>query len=145
MPGQVFGDGAAGALRGFPRREARRDRAKQSAEKAPPSGAMLSGVTLWEKSRREEMAGRVTEYMISRHAALQMQRRGLDEAIVRSVLLTPGQREVVRSGRVVMQSRVEFPNGIYIVRVFVDIDRCPAEVVTAYRTNKIEKYWRSEP
>jgi hypothetical protein len=106
---------------------------------------MLSGVTLWEKSRREEMAGRVTEYMISRHAALQMQRRGLDEAIVRSVLLTPGQREVVRSGRVVMQSRVEFPNGIYIVRVFVDIDRCPAEVVTAYRTNKIEKYWRSEP
>jgi len=29
----------------------------------------------------------------------------------------------------------------YLVRVFVDIDRQPAEVVTAYRTSKIAKYW----
>jgi len=28
--------------------------------------------------------------------------------------------------------------------VFVDIDRQPPEVVTAYRTSKIEKYWRAE-
>jgi hypothetical protein len=26
----------------------------------------------------------------------------------------------------------------------VDIDRKPAEVVTAYRTSKIEKYWESK-
>jgi uncharacterized protein YuzE len=25
--------------------------------------------------------------------------------------------------------------------VFVDADRCPAEVVTVYRTSKIAKYW----
>jgi len=30
------------------------------------------------------------------------------------------------------------------VRVFVDVDRRPAEVVTAYRTSKIGKYWREE-
>jgi hypothetical protein len=29
-------------------------------------------------------------------------------------------------------------------KVFVDIDREPAEVVTAYRTSKIAKYWRPE-
>jgi hypothetical protein len=30
----------------------------------------------------------------------------------------------------------------FLVRAFVDIDRDPAEVVTAYRTSKIGKYWR---
>ena len=30
------------------------------------------------------------------------------------------------------------------VRVFVDVDRSPAEVITVYRTSKIDKYWRSE-
>jgi len=30
------------------------------------------------------------------------------------------------------------------VRVFVDVDREPPEVVTAYRTSKVEKY-RKEP
>jgi hypothetical protein len=32
--------------------------------------------------------------------------------------------------------------GIALVRVFVDVDRKPAEVVTAYRTSRIAKYWR---
>jgi hypothetical protein len=30
----------------------------------------------------------------------------------------------------------------YLVRVFVDIDRDPAEVVTAYRTSRMDKYSR---
>jgi hypothetical protein len=32
----------------------------------------------------------------------------------------------------------------YLVRVFVDIDRSPAEVVTVYRTTRIAKYWKGE-
>ncbi|HYA42756.1 MAG TPA: hypothetical protein VEF34_15740 [Syntrophobacteraceae bacterium] len=28
------------------------------------------------------------------------------------------------------------------VRVFVDVDRKPPEVITVYRTGRIEKYWR---
>lgn len=43
-----------------------------------------------------------------------------------------------------LQSRIELKGRIYLVRVFVDIDRVPPEVVTAYRTSKIEKYWRDE-
>jgi hypothetical protein len=42
----------------------------------------------------------------------------------------------VRSGWVVAQSVM---NG-YLIRVFVDVDRQPPEVVTAYRTSKIGKY-----
>lgn len=30
---------------------------------------------------------------------------------------------------------------MFLVRVVVDVDRQPAEVVTAYRTTKIAKYW----
>ena len=61
------------------------------------------------------------------------------------VLVAPEQRHRVRPGREVLQSRVTFGDKTYLVRVFVDVDRKPAEVVTAYRTSKIAKYWRAEP
>ncbi len=32
------------------------------------------------------------------------------------------------------------PDKMYLLRVFVDIDRIPPEVVTVYRTSKITKY-----
>jgi hypothetical protein len=67
----------------------------------------------------------VTNYVITEHALFEMKRRSLGED-VQSVLLmgATGQE--------------------YLVRVFVDIDRDPAEVVTVYRTSKIGKYWRTE-
>lgn len=33
----------------------------------------------------------------------------------------------------------------YLVRVFADVDRELAEVITVYRTSKIDKHWRAEP
>ena len=64
--------------------------------------------------------------------------------MVRAILLAPEQRMEVRPGRDVLQSKIYSgqPGKVFLIRVFVDIDRRPAEVVTAYRTNKIEKYWR---
>ena len=53
------------------------------------------------------MAEALIEYSISSHAAFEMDRRGLDEAVVRRVLASPEQRESVRLGRDVLQSRVE--------------------------------------
>ena len=90
------------------------------------------------------MAEPVVEYSLSPHATLEMERRGLDEAVVRRVLIAPEQRESVRPGRDVLQSRIELDKKAYLIRVFVDVDRQPAEVVTAYRTSRIDKYWRSE-
>ena len=48
------------------------------------------------------------------------------------------------TGREVYQSIVEGPGGAgrQLVRVFVDVDRNPAEVVSAYRTSRIRRYWR---
>lgn len=81
---------------------------------------------------------------ISAHAEFEMRRRGIDETTIRRILERPEQRETVRPGREVLQSRIELKGHIYLVRVFVDIDCVPPEVVTAYRTSKIEKYWREE-
>lgn len=89
------------------------------------------------------MAGGIISYIITDHARYQMKRRGISQAELHRVLVHPEQRLPVRKGRDVFQARVKMGDKDYLLRVFVDVDRTPAEVVTAYRTSKIEKYWRS--
>ena len=86
------------------------------------------------------------KYTLSEHALFEMKRRVISEDIVRGILLSPEQRVDILPGRVVLQSRVSVGESAkgYLVRVFVDIDRDPAEVVTVYRTSKINKYWSVE-
>ena len=84
--------------------------------------------------------------MLTPHARGEMARRGIAEAVVRGVLDAPEQRLAVSATRDVLQSRVEMgdPAKLYLVRVFVDVDRDPPEVVTVYRTSNIRKYWRAD-
>jgi Domain of unknown function (DUF4258) len=86
----------------------------------------------------------ITDYIITDHATTEIERRGLSAERIDGVLKNPEQRLDVRPGRVVLQSRVQEFGSEYLVRVFVDIDRKPAEIVTAYRTSKVLKYWRAE-
>ncbi len=87
-------------------------------------------------------ANAIIEYVITEHAAFQLNRRDIPLEQVRHVLDGPEQRFAVRAGRDVLQSRLEMEGRLYLVRVFVDVDRKPAEVITIYRTSRIEKYWR---
>jgi hypothetical protein len=87
-------------------------------------------------------ANAIIEYVITEHAAFQMNRRGISLEEVRRVLEGPEQRFAVGEGRDVLQSRILMEGRLYLVRVFVDANRKPAEVITAYRTSRIEKYWR---
>ena len=93
------------------------------------------------------MADPVADYAITQHALLEMRRRGLSEELVQQVLRSPEQRIELRPGRVVLQSRIFMgePAKRYLLRVFLDVDRRPAQVVTVYRTSKILKYWREQP
>jgi len=84
----------------------------------------------------------ITKYIFTDHAAIEINRRGLTVKTIDEILKSPEQRLDVRPGRVVLQSRIEESGLEYLIRVFVDIDRNPAEVVTAYRTSKVLKYWR---
>jgi len=78
--------------------------------------------------------------ILSGHAQRQMRKRQIEPVEVQRVLESPLEIIKVQPGRVVAQAMV----GRYLYRVFVDIDREPPEVVTAYRTSKAEKY-RSKP
>lgn len=87
----------------------------------------------------------VGEYIITDRAAFEMERRNITSELIRIVISNPEQRIAVRKGREVFQSRIQMEGKPYLIRVFIDIDRVPAEVVTVYRTRKIEKYWREIP
>jgi Domain of unknown function (DUF4258) len=86
----------------------------------------------------------VRKFVFTDHALSEMARRGISEDQVTTVLAKPGQSEPVRKGRTVYQSKISFgePPKEYILRIFVDTDRDPPQVVTAYKTSKFEKYWR---
>ena len=88
----------------------------------------------------------ITTYRLTDHARLEMTRRQISTAEVESVLAAPEQTECVREGRAVYQSRIELgePSKTYLLRVVVDVDRQPSEVVTVYRSSKVQKYWRGE-
>jgi hypothetical protein len=82
--------------------------------------------------------------VITGHAAFEMRRRNIDEHLVHGVLAAPEQRHPLRPGRDVLQSRIDVSGKTYLVRVFVDVDRLPAEVVTVYLTSQVGKYWEAE-
>ena len=84
----------------------------------------------------------IIDYILTDHAVIELSRRGLTEQDVDAVLRNPGQRLDLQPGRVVLQSKYLEGGTEYLLRVFVDIDRTLAEVVTAYRTSKVAKYWR---
>ncbi len=87
----------------------------------------------------------ICEYVVTEHAAFEMKRRSIDDATLRRVLATPEQRDSIRPGRDVLQTRVTIDDREFLIRVFVDIDRTPANVVTVYRTTRIRKYWKNDP
>ena len=90
-------------------------------------------------------AAPIVDYILTDHAVRELGRRGLDKQDLDDVLKNPGQRLEVRQGRVVLQSKTQEGGTEYLLRIFVDIDRNPAEIVTAYRTSKVSKYWREQP
>jgi hypothetical protein len=64
------------------------------------------------------------------------------EPITSSVFTAHSRAEM--RGRDVLQARTEVGGRAYLLRVIVDVNHEPAEVVTAYRTSRIDKYWRKE-
>lgn len=84
------------------------------------------------------------KFRLTPHALEQMERRGLDPVLVERVLANPQQEREARLGRVALQSRVNFPDGEYLLRAIVDRRTQPPCVVTVYRTRCVAKYWRQE-
>jgi hypothetical protein len=88
-----------------------------------------------------DKATHLEDYIITEHAKFEMERRAISLKLVEQIISNPEQCFLVRKGRQVYQSLIQMSGKQYVVRIFVDIDRSPPEVVTAYRTSKIDKYW----
>ena len=81
-------------------------------------------------------------YRLSTHAQEESERRGIPRSLLEAVLENADQVVAERGVVKAYQSRCEIGGKIFLVRVIVDGSVDPAVVVTAYRTTKIEKYWR---
>lgn len=84
------------------------------------------------------------EIKISDHAREAMVRRGLSEDDVLGVAREPEQLIDLRPGRVLAQAirRLGGEDRVYLLRVVIDIWPEGPEIVTAYKTSQIVKYWK---
>lgn len=75
-----------------------------------------------------------------------MARRQLSEAEIRGVVDRPDQVIEIRPGRLLAQSICELgqpgSRRVYLLRVVIDVADDAVDVVTAYRTREISRYWR---
>ncbi len=92
---------------------------------------------------REDFSKKIQDLIFTNHAIFEMRRRGLNRKDVMRIASRPQQAFEVRPGRMVFQSKMQEGDKEFLLRVFIDVDRNPAEIVTAYKTSKINKYWRN--
>ena len=79
---------------------------------------------------------------ISGHALFEMKRRGIRPVQVIRVIRRPGQVLPSRKGRHIYQGLLGRAARL-LLRVIVKEDARAYHVVTAYKTSKIAKYWRT--
>jgi hypothetical protein len=83
------------------------------------------------------------KYKLSRHARLEMERRGISLELLEQVLQNPQQIVAGTRGKKAYQSIIDFGSGKkFLVRAIVANEHDPPVVVTVYRTSKVHKYWR---
>ena len=79
---------------------------------------------------------------ISGHARFELKRRGISHVLAVATIRAPGQIVPSVNGRKVYQSLIG-RTGRLLLRVIVKEDKSAYYVVTAYKTTKIAKYWRT--
>ncbi len=82
----------------------------------------------------------MSDFSISKHAKEQMELRGISEEVILKIL-NGAQQVITQEGKRIYQSIINFEDGIYLVRIFVNIEKEPFIVITVYRTSKIDKYY----
>jgi hypothetical protein len=77
------------------------------------------------------------DFKFTPHAIEKLQERGIPLQVVMTVLLNPERVTSERNERSAYEGEVSINGKPYILRVIVEAD---GEVVTLYRTSKVEKY-----
>ena len=82
----------------------------------------------------------IHRYRISMHAKEQVERRQIDESNIDHVLKLPDFIHIESDCVHVYQMVLHEGETNYLLRVFVNICKTPALVITAYKTSKLSKY-----
>jgi len=80
------------------------------------------------------------QIVIAPHALFEMQRRGISEADLEAVVRNPGQVVPSKNGRQIHQSKLA--GGRMLLRAVVKEEAQVYHVITAYKTDKVAKYWK---
>ena len=83
---------------------------------------------------------------IEEHARFEIQRRGIEESDIISVINQPQQIIPSKKGRIILQSKYydRRERKEMLLRVIGKENPERFGLITAYKTSKIEKYWRKE-
>ncbi len=79
-------------------------------------------------------------FQFSKHSIEQIKIRGLSIDIISELIENPDKTITHISGTIIYQKLVNEDNKYYIYRVFINKEKKPPLVITAYKTSKIEKY-----
>ncbi len=79
---------------------------------------------------------------ITAHARFEMRRRGIRQSEVTAVVRHPEQVLPSGKGRQIHQSRIGRARRM-LLRVIVHEDATHYHVITAYKTRRVNKYWRT--
>ena len=82
------------------------------------------------------------QLQISQHADFEMKRRGIRHGDVARVIRSPGQVLPSRKGRHIYQGFLGRARRV-LLPLIVKEDASAYHVVTAYKTSKVAKYWRT--
>jgi hypothetical protein len=86
------------------------------------------------------------EVVIKEHAIFEAKRRDITEEFIRFVVKNPQQKLPAKKGRVIIQNKYydKTENKEMLIRV-IGIEKFEKFIViTAYKTSKINKYWKEE-
>ena len=86
------------------------------------------------------------DFVFSKHAEEQIQRRGINRKDVETVVLQPYQTLTDDENKdiTIFQSLIKEDGQMFLLRVFVNTNKMPNVIVTLYRTTKIQKYYESK-
>jgi hypothetical protein len=86
------------------------------------------------------------KFIFSKHAEEQMLRRNITRETVMFVISHP--EEILADAEdttvKIFQSLIKDGNQCFLLRVFINKDKIPQEIITLYKTSKIKKYYEGK-
>ena len=81
--------------------------------------------------------------VIKEHASFVAERREISEELIKSVVQNPQQKIPSKKGRIIVQNKYydKMENKEMLIRVIGTETSEKFDVITAYKTSKVSKYW----